>query len=252
MILSNTVLSNTGGGGGLTSPVAIADGGTGATTAANARTALGVTSLDQIDDVSNGVRIYGTDSADYMDATVDASGNALLAPNGATISLIPMGGSASTRFVHLGRSDYQVGAEANYWTFRNNHGSGVGFQFQHSTGANCVYMDNQGVHAGAGTFRHASVSAAVSASSTQTQGQQPLVSEFNLITVCDTANNTVTAPAAFLGKPLEVKNAGAETLQIFPASGDDLGAGVNTAVTLASGVFAKWRSLDATTWERLI
>lgn len=105
-----------------------------------------VAPLDQIADVTGGVEIYGVDSADKMPITVDASGNGLLAPNGATISLIPTGGSASTRFAYIGRSDYRVGSEANYWTFRNMYGFGVGFQFQDDTGNNHFYTNNGGLY----------------------------------------------------------------------------------------------------------
>jgi hypothetical protein len=93
-----------------------------------------------------------------------------------------------------------------------------------------------------------SVAAAVTAGTTQSQGQGPLTAEINIVTVCANANDVVTLPAAAAGLWCLVANKGAETLQVFPASGDDLGAGVNTSTTIAAAGKKLWAAYDATTW----
>ena len=91
----------------------------------------------------------------------------------------------------------------------------------------------------------------VTASTTQTQGQQPLTGDYcNIITVAN-ANNVVTLPAAFLKRYCLVRNAGANTLQVFPASGDDLGNGVNVSTTIRPGEHATWFAIDSTTWHQI-
>jgi hypothetical protein len=48
---------------------------------------------------------------------------------------------------------------------------------------------------------------------------------------------------------ITIINNGAQTLRIYPASGDNLGAGVNTATTLAAGSNVSYVAYDATNWE---
>jgi hypothetical protein len=89
----------------------------------------------------------------------------------------------------------------------------------------------------------------ITASTTQTQGQVPLTADVNQVSTVANANDTVTFPAAqAYSRTIIIINNGANVLQIFPASGDDLGAGVDTAVTLAAGSSAKYTNYDATTW----
>jgi hypothetical protein len=73
----------------------------------------------------------------------------------------------------------------------------------------------------------------------------------NEISVCATTNDTVTMPTAVAGLRIIIINDGAQTLQIFPASGDDLGAGVNTAVTLAAAGKVVYTAIDATNWKAI-
>lgn len=85
-----------------------------------------------------------------------------------------------------------------------------------------------------------SADAGITASTTQSQGQQPLTANINEVSTCANANDVVTAPSLEAGMPLTVINNGAQTLDVFPASGDDLGAGVDTAVSITAGNLAKW------------
>ena len=68
------------------------------------------------------------------------------------------------------------------------------------------------------------------------QGGTPLTSSYNVISTCATAGDSVTLPATFpVGTIVKIKNDGAQSADVFPASGDDLGAGANTATALAAG-----------------
>ncbi len=93
------------------------------------------------------------------------------------------------------------------------------------------------------------VTAGITASTTQTQGQGALTSEVNAIATCANVNDTVTLPSAASGMRVTIINNGAQTLRIFPASGDNAGAGVDTAVTLAAGSNVSYVAYNATDWE---
>lgn len=92
----------------------------------------------------------------------------------------------------------------------------------------------------------------ITASVTQTQGQQPLVSSYNIVTVVATANNAVTLPSAITGQIVRVKNEGANTLQVFPALGDSVNNGaVDASVTQATATFFMYIADDATNYTRV-
>lgn len=89
----------------------------------------------------------------------------------------------------------------------------------------------------------------ITASTTQTQGQQALTAAANLVETVANANDVVTLPSAVDGLGCEVVNKGANTLQIFPASGDAIeGGATNASTTLAAGSAATFRAFDATDW----
>lgn len=97
----------------------------------------------------------------------------------------------------------------------------------------------------------ASHEAGITASTTQTQGQRPLTARLNQIAVVANANDTVTLPAAVAALEVVVINKGANTLRVYPASGDNLGAGVDTATTQATGVTNRYIAYDSTNWVKL-
>lgn len=94
--------------------------------------------------------------------------------------------------------------------------------------------------------------AGITASTTQTQGQSALTADVNEISVCANANDVVTLPAAIAGRSCLVINNGAQTLQVFPASGDDLGAGVNTSTTIVATSRKLFVAYDGTNWEPVV
>ena len=72
----------------------------------------------------------------------------------------------------------------------------------------------------------------LTASTTQTQGQGAMTAEINQFSTVANNNDTSTMPAALTGLVITIINDGANTLQIFPASGDNLGSGVDLAQEL--------------------
>jgi hypothetical protein len=102
-------------------------------------------------------------------------------------------------------------------------------------------------------IRTATVS--VTASTTQTQAAgvaMALTQDFINVSTCANVNDAIALPSAAVGREVTVTNSGAQVLQIFPFTSDDLGAGVNTSVTLAAGACAKWWAIDSTTWKRIV
>ena len=64
-----------------------------------------------------------------------------------------------------------------------------------------------------------------------------LDSGFSVIGTVGTTGDSVKLPPVFdLHSRMHIKNDGANAADVFPASGDDLGAGTDTAVSLAAGV----------------
>ena len=97
-----------------------------------------------------------------------------------------------------------------------------------------------------------SVTATITANTTQTQGQTPLTTRINHVSTVANANDVVTLQAAAAGIDVVVINAGANTLQVFPASGDDIDDGAtNASTTVAAGAVARFFAADATSWYKL-
>ena len=94
-----------------------------------------------------------------------------------------------------------------------------------------------------------SASSGIVASTTQTQGQQALTEDINEVATVANANDVVTLRTARTGGYQTVINNGANALQIFPASGDNLGVGVDTSEPLASGSNKTYLAYDTTNWE---
>ena len=89
---------------------------------------------------------------------------------------------------------------------------------------------------------------AITASTTQTQGNGALTAQINEISVVANLNDTVTLPAAIKGVEITIINQGANTLQIFPASGHDLGLGTDNPTTLESNKSIEYIAYDDDNW----
>ena len=101
----------------------------------------------------------------------------------------------------------------------------------------------------AGLFIIHTTTADITAGTTVTQGQVPLTSQINEISTVTSPNDVVTMPTAVAGMRVTVINNGANDLDIWPASGDDVGAGVDTITTLTPTSNVTFAAYDATNWE---
>lgn len=115
--------------------------------------------------------------------------------------------------------------------------------------------DNGGLYVGTASkhwrVQSAATQTAITASTTQSQGQQALTKGYfrYIVTTVGNANDVVTLPEPETGWEVIVCNRGANTLQVYPASGDDLGAGTNTSTTIAAGAVKRFLGIDNDTWD---
>ncbi|KKK72110.1 hypothetical protein LCGC14_2907170, partial [marine sediment metagenome] len=97
------------------------------------------------------------------------------------------------------------------------------------------------------------VNAGLTASTTQEQGQGALTAQVNEISTVANNGDTVTLPAAVTGVECEIINNGANTIKIFPASGDDLGLGTGATTSfeeLEANERVKFVAYDTTNWAK--
>ena len=99
------------------------------------------------------------------------------------------------------------------------------------------------------TFIRHSVTATITASTSQSQGNGALTSEINEIAVVAFVNDTVTLPAAIAGRKVTIINNGANILRMYPASGDNLGAGVDVFEELEPNEVIDFVAYDGTNWH---
>ncbi len=90
----------------------------------------------------------------------------------------------------------------------------------------------------------------VTASTTQTQGAATVTSGFQYVYVDVVANigDAVLAPVAATGRFFVLHNAGANRLSLFPYPTQDLGSGVNIAITVQPGETVLFFGKDSVTW----
>ncbi len=88
------------------------------------------------------------------------------------------------------------------------------------------------------------------------QGAGVILSSYNVYSTVGTTGDAATLPAAFTDDPatvVHVKNDGANSMDVFPASGDNAGAGTDTAVAVAAGAFAVFMGTTANaTWTKIM
>ena len=101
---------------------------------------------------------------------------------------------------------------------------------------------------GTTTLVKESVAAGVTAHIGSSQGDGPITTDIVQISVCANAGDAVTLPTAVAGYTVRIINNGAEACDVFPATSDDCGGGVDTAVSLAAAASITYVSYDATTW----
>ena len=109
--------------------------------------------------------------------------------------------------------------------------------------------------ASSGVIRLQQANTGLTADSSSIQGGGVITSSHNIYDTVGTAGDAATLPATFqVGTIIFVKNgAAANSMDVFPASGDDLGAGANTAVAVAAGDFKVFMGTTANaTWESIM
>ena len=97
-----------------------------------------------------------------------------------------------------------------------------------------------------------SVTAGITADTGSIQGGSVLTTDINEVSISGTAGDSVTLPTASAGlKVTIINNAAANAVDVFPNVSDNLGAGVNTAASLAAGSNITYVAYDATNWESI-
>jgi len=104
-----------------------------------------------------------------------------------------------------------------------------------------------------GGFPVFSVTSGITADTGSAQGGGVLTTAINQIATCGTAGDAVTLPAAKPGRKVWVYNDGAESADVFPASGDNIDeAGANTAKALAADANAEFTCTSAGHWSTIV
>ena len=85
------------------------------------------------------------------------------------------------------------------------------------------------------------------------QGGGVILCSYNVYATVATIGDAATLPATFVvGTKIWVKNDAANSMDVFPASGDDAGGGVDTAVAVAGGAAALFIATVAdSTWTQI-
>ena len=95
-----------------------------------------------------------------------------------------------------------------------------------------------------------SVATGITAGTTQTQaGATALTKMLNIVATCATDNNGVKLMSAVAGARQTIVNRGAKNLKIWPATGDNLGAGVNLGISILPGAKITFEAEDVTNWS---
>jgi hypothetical protein len=112
-------------------------------------------------------------------------------------------------------------------------------------------IDKDGQTPISGILQH-SVTVGQTANTGSIQGNNPIITEFYEISVCANPGDSCTLPVAVAGQLVIVVNNGAQSADVFPASGDKIdGGSVNVAFALASGANALFICQDGTDWDSL-
>ena len=75
-----------------------------------------------------------------------------------------------------------------------------------------------------------------------------LTTDINQISTSAAPGDSVALPTAVAGYQVTIVNNGANAVDVFPASSDDLGAGANTAASLAAAANITYTSFNGTNW----
>ncbi len=76
-----------------------------------------------------------------------------------------------------------------------------------------------------------------------------LLSSFNEISVSAAPGDSVCVPTAVVGQLVFIINNGASAVDVYPFTSDNLGGGVDTAVSLPAGSNTRYFAIDGVNWE---
>ena len=129
--------------------------------------------------------------------------------------------------------------ETDHFTILNSGNVGVGT----SSPTSALQMGNDKLIA-------FDINSGLTASTNQAQGQGALTAQINEISTVANNDDVVTLISAITGITQEIINNGAETLQIFPASGDNLGLGTNISEELEANERVSFVAYDNDNWAK--
>ncbi len=200
--------------------------------------------------------------------TLGVSGSGIYAPNDTQIQM-SIGG-------------VQLNAFASAWIIRDTSTTGPGLLNEGASATNPTAVPSRGdvdtgiggnnsdqlsiIAGGVEGLRLTEVSSAIihscqadiglTAHTDSIQGAGVILSSYNVYSTVGTTGDAATLPAVFTIDPstvIYVKNDGANSMDIFPANGDDAGAGADTAVAVAAGDFAVFMATAAnSTWTKIM
>lgn len=200
--------------------------------------------LSNASDITNGIQVEGADSADNLAITVDASGNVTLAPSGASVTIEDVAISSSGGYAILD------GSAQTYTQVRGSTGVELNV-----AGTYKFYVAGTYAEAYIPLLRHKTDSITADSNQDLANATQ-LTTEINIVTTVGTAGDAVKLPGMISGAPgarmcTVVNDHATNSIQIFPQSGHDLGAGASTAVSLAAGSTAIFYSRSSTAWVQV-
>jgi len=91
--------------------------------------------------------------------------------------------------------------------------------------------------------------AGITATNPGAQLDNPITTEVFEVSTVANAADAVTLPTAVAGLSVYIINNGANSLEIWPYTSDNAGAGVDTAINLAAGANLHLIAYDAVNWE---
>jgi len=167
---------------------------------------------------------------------------------GGSTSAYHFGAVGGTPYMRGQDSNYQLAASAGSFLM----GIGVGNSCTWSASSGFMTLTGLGLKMANNLLTRFTV-ASITASTTQTQGQGVLTGDINEISICANINDTVTLPfIGTIGRQCLVINDGAQTLQVFPGSSSNLGAGLNTATTIVAGSKKLFVAYSTSIWYPVI
>ena len=110
------------------------------------------------------------------------------------------------------------------------------------------------VEASGGVIHNFDIDAAVTAFAGGGQGSAVQLNQsYNIVTTVATTGDSVKLPPInHVGGLVYIKNDGANACDVFPASGDDLGQGIDTALSVSAGAAVTFmHSVANTTWTQI-